>query len=251
MSKPVRPRRRPQPKRRVAPDAAAPLTLAIDTSGAVESLALVQGGLVLADQRARRPRRRGTALGVAIDRLLDSVGRTPGDLAAISVGTGPGAFTGLRVGISTARGMARALGIPLYGFDSTLGLACAVPGHDVVVVLDARRDEVYVARYRAAAEVDGLPVAEHATRIESPESLASSLAAEPARLLVGDGARLYADALLAAAPQHRVGTLEPGGAALGPVAHDAARRLAEGDRPALASVLPLYLRDHDAAQRSG
>jgi len=250
MSKPVRPRRRPQPKRRVAPDTSAPLTLAIDTSGAVESLALVQGGLVLADQRARRPRRRGTALGVAIDRLLASVGRAPADLAAISVGLGPGAFTGLRVGISTARGMARALDIPLYGFDSTLGLACAAFGHDVVVVLDARRDEVYVARYAAAADPASLPTPEHATRLESPEDLAASLVDAPSRLLVGDGARLYADQLLAAAPQHRIGTLEPGGAALGAVARDAARRLAADERPALASVVPLYLRDHDAAQRA-
>lgn len=250
MSKPVRPRRRPQPKRRVAPDASAPLTLAIDTSGAVESLAVVQGGLVLADQRARRPRRRGTALGVAIDGLLASVGREPKDLSAISVGIGPGAFTGLRAGISTARGMARALHIPLYGFDSTLGLACAAHGRDVTVVLDARRDEVYVARYRAARDSGALPVAEHPTRLESPEALAASLADEPARLLVGDGARLYAEQLLAAAPQHQVGTLEPGGAALAAVAHDAARRLAAGEHPPLASVVPLYLRDHDAAQQA-
>lgn len=243
-----RPRRRPpQRKRRVEPDPTAPLALAIDTSGAVEGLALVQGDLVLADLRARRPRRRGTALGVAIADLLASVDRRPQDLSAITVGLGPGAFTGLRVGIATAQGLARALSIPLYGFDSTLGLACSIPAadRDTVVVLDARRDEVYVRSYGPGA---GLPIARGPTRLLSPAALAVELSEASPALLIGDGARLYATEFTAAAPQHTQLGLQPSGPALGSIAADALQRLAAGEGAPVASVQPIYLRDHDAAR---
>ncbi|MCO4771216.1 MAG: tRNA (adenosine(37)-N6)-threonylcarbamoyltransferase complex dimerization subunit type 1 TsaB [Deltaproteobacteria bacterium] len=250
MSAPRRPRRRaPQRKPRVEPDPSAPLALALDTSGATEALALVQGDLLLADQRVRRPRRRGTALGVAIRDLLASVSRTPADLSAITVGLGPGAFTGLRVGIATAHGLAGALGVPLFGFDSTHGLACAAFATDrpTVVILDARRDEVYAATYAGAA--DGtLPTVVSPTRLLSPAALAEELVDLPPSLLVGDGARLYASQLLAQAPHHLLGRLQPGGPALGPLAADALRRAAGGERPSLARVQPTYLRDHDAAK---
>lgn len=249
MSSPVRPRRPPQPKPRIQADPTAPLALAIDTSGAVEALAVVQGDLVLVDQRVRRLRRRGTALGVAIANLLDSVGRSPSDLAAITVGLGPGAFTGLRVGIATAHGLARALDIPLFGFDSTLGLACAPLGHtdEIVVVLDARRDEVYSALYQPGP---GLPVVTNPTTLQSPASLGALLADRKPALLLGDGARLYADALLAAAPQHQVAGLHPSGPALAALARDAITRFEAGERPSIASIQPVYLRDHDAAKKT-
>ncbi len=248
MSSSVRPRRRPQPKRRIQADSAAPLALAIDTSGAVEALTVVQGDLVLADQRVRRPRRRGTALGVAIAALLDSVGRSPSDLTAITVGLGPGAFTGLRVGIATAHGLARALDIPLFGFDSTLGLACAPLGHtgETVVVLDARRDEVYSAFYTPG---ESLPVVTVPTMLHSPAELGTLLSSRAPALLLGDGARLYSDVLLAEAPQHRVAGLHPSGPALAAVARDTIHRFEAGERPPIASIQPVYLRDHDAAKK--
>ncbi len=249
MSAPVRPRRRPTPKRRVEADLDAPLGLALDTSGAVEAIVLVQGGLVLADQRVRRPRRRGTALGVAIRDLLHAVDRTPAQLSAITVGLGPGAFTGLRVGIATAHGLTRALGIPLFGFDSTLGLAHAAFGWsgDVVVVLDARRDEVYAATYRTGP--GGLAVVDP-TELLAPSVLAERLAGRSPALLVGDGARLYAETLEAAAPQHTLGALQPGGPALAPLAAEALDRAVAGEHPPIASLQPVYLRDHDAARPS-
>lgn len=243
----ARPRRRPQAKPRVVADPEAPLALAIDTSGAVEALAVVQGDLVLADQRIRRPRRRGTALGVAIQQLLASCDRAPSDLAALTVGIGPGAFTGLRVGLATAHGLATALRIPLYGFDSTLGPACAVgrPGRPVAVVLDARRDEVYSAVYDL--DGDGLPTVVRATTLESPAALHGALPDDA--LLVGDGARLYANALTAGKPSRTVGVLQPEGPSLAPLAADALRRLAAGESPPLATVQPVYLRDHDGVRK--
>jgi len=112
------------------------------------------------------------------------------------------------------------------------------------VVLDARRDEVYAAIYGPGAQV------RHPTTLLSPAALGLLLADHAPALLVGDGARLYAETLLAAAPQHRVGALQPGGPALGPLAAAALVRLEAGERPHIASIQPVYLRDHDAAKKA-
>lgn len=242
-----RPRRKgPPPRPRIGADPNAPLILAIDTAGPIEAVVLLQGDLVIADQRLRRPRRRGTALGVGIRDLLAAVDRTPQDLSAIAVVTGPGAFTGLRVGVATAHGLARARGIPLYGYDATLASACAIsPGTRVGVLLDARRDEVYTAVYAARGD-DALPTVERETTLESPASFASAVSG-PIRL-VGDGARLYAELLRAELPESTVGWLTPTGPGLAALARDASDRLARGEAGPVAEVQPVYLRDHDAAK---
>ena len=247
----TRPRRAaPAPRPRITADRSAPLVLAIDTSGPVETTLLLQGSLVLADQRLRRPRRRGTALGVGIRDLLDGVDRTPADLTAIGVVTGPGAFTGLRVGIATAHGLARACRIPLFGYDATLAMACgATPGVGRVgVLLDARRDEVYTALYALRAD-DRLPTAVRPTTVESAAAFVAVAGPEPI-FLVGDGARLYSSLLEQALPNARVGHLTPVGPDLSAIARDVVRRLEGGFPGPVADVQPLYLRDHDAAQRS-
>jgi tRNA threonylcarbamoyladenosine biosynthesis protein TsaB len=136
------------------------LILALDTATTTATAALVRDGEPLAEA-AVPPRE----IYAAIDGLLDD----PTELDAIAVGVGPGSFTGVRIGIAAARGMAFALDRPLAGVSTLEALAAGAPG--AIPVVDARRREVF-------ALIDG------AARTLAPSDL-------PAATLVGDGARRY------------------------------------------------------------
>lgn len=140
--------------------AAAGPVLGIETGGAQAEMAVVAGGRVLAEC-SRGVASHGAELPDAVAELLGLAGVAAGDLKGLAVGIGPGSFTGLRVGLSYAKGLAMATGCALVGVPSldTLALAalaeagCA-PGRMICPVLDARRGEVYAALYRVCA--DGL-----------------------------------------------------------------------------------------------
>ena len=165
-----------------------------------------------------------------IEEALSAAGIVRQDLTAIAAGVGPGPFTGLRVGLVTARTLAFVLDVPVYGVCTLDVLAveavdgAAVPGgadHGFVVATDARRKEVYLARY----DGDG-------ARLEGP------VVGRPADLatddwVVGEGGVLYPDAF-----PHRAGPTAPSAGWL-------ARAVAE-ERVELVDPEPLYLRRPDA-----
>jgi len=130
--------------------------LAFDTATPVVTVALHDGTRVLSGETADGARRHGELLAAMIERVLAAggVGRT--DLEAIAVGTGPGPYTGLRAGVVTARVLASALRIPAVGVCTLDVMArAAVPaaaGREFIVAADARRKEVYWARYGPAAQ---------------------------------------------------------------------------------------------------
>jgi len=140
------------------------LTLAFDTATSVATAALVRDGEVLGERVSRAVRVLEDA-----DELLREAGGAPGDLTALAVGTGPGSFTGLRLGLAAARGLAFALDLQVAGVSTLDALAAGAPG--AVPVIDAGRREVFTLR-------DGEPV------VCSPQEV------EP-RLCVGDGALRY------------------------------------------------------------
>lgn len=242
-----RPTPRARPLARVEADRAAPLVLSMDASGPVECVGLAQGGVVLAESSRRRSRGRGSALAARVRDVLVDADRGVGELAAIACVVGPGSFTGIRVGIATAQGMAAALGIPTVSWTATEAWALAVQG-PVVVALDARRDEVYGEAFDVSATGDLerlLPL-----RLGSPDAWFEAALALRAALVIGDGARLYADRLTAAwaGPARIVRHLA--GPALGAVAARSAALVAsEPGRPS-EPLRPIYLRDHDAAKPS-
>src|SRR5262245_14853132 len=86
----------------------------------------------------------------ALDRMLKEIRARPSQIGAVLVGTGPGSYTGLRVGIAIALGLSHAAGAAIRGVCSfeTLAWAETKPGEECVVLLDARQDELYLARYR-------------------------------------------------------------------------------------------------------
>jgi tRNA threonylcarbamoyladenosine biosynthesis protein TsaB len=141
--------------------------LAFDTATDVATSALVDDGEVLAE-RASRAR---TVL-EDVDALLRQGGAHSRDLDALAVGIGPGSFTGVRIGLATARGLALALDLRGAGVSTLAALAAGAPG--AVPVVDARRSEVF-------ALVDGEP------SVLAP----ADLTIEPGMLCIGDGARRY------------------------------------------------------------
>jgi tRNA threonylcarbamoyladenosine biosynthesis protein TsaB len=113
------------------------LTLAFDTATHVATSALVDDGEVLAERVSR-----AVTLLEDVDALLRQAGARPGDIDALAVGIGPGSFTGVRVGLATARGLAFALGVPVAGVSTLEALLAGATG--ALPVVDARRREVFV-----------------------------------------------------------------------------------------------------------
>lgn len=143
------------------------LLVAFDTATDVATSALVWDGEVLGEQRSRA----ATVL-QDVDALLRRGGVRDSRLEGIVVGTGPGSFTGLRIGLATARSLAFALDLPVAGVSTLAALAAGAPG--ALPVIDARRREVF-------ALLDGAPA------VLAPEELEVA----PGTVCVGDGAVRY------------------------------------------------------------
>jgi len=221
--------------------------LGLETGGAHASLGLRWAGGLTGDRLpAAQPHAR--VLADAVTRLLHRCGVELADLAAIAVGLGPGSFTGLRVALSYAKGLALAGGCPLVGVPSLDALAlCAAaawqPAAELQLcpLLDARKGEVYAAIYRG--QHDGL------TRlcedlVIKPRQLAASL--EEPVVFFGEGARVYAGEL-AVARQGRVAELGAGWTAAEAVAILGAARLARRQIDNARGLEPRYVRPPEAA----
>jgi tRNA threonylcarbamoyladenosine biosynthesis protein TsaB len=186
----------------------------------------------------------------ALMSLLDEANLAPDRIEALAVGVGPGAFTGLRVGLATAQGWARAAGIPLVAVPSPDALALPFLGKagQVMTLCDARKAEVYAAFYRGLDDA-GVPQRAGEVVVLAPGLLRSwweGLGAPPA-LAVGN-------ALAAARPflegAHGLG-FSPGGEVprASAVARTGARLLANGGALEPARLIPCYVRSPDALPR--
>src|SRR6185369_5960506 len=126
--------------------------LGIETSTRRGSVAAVEGTLTLGTLAHEEPSAHAERVLSLIEILLAEVGWSRASIERIAVGIGPGSFTGLRVGIALAQGMALGLGRPIVGVGSLAALASSAPATDRrtrVPVLDARRGELFVAAYDA------------------------------------------------------------------------------------------------------
>jgi len=215
--------------------------LAIETSTEACSVALIHGDEVIARSEIA-PRRHAELVLPMADALLAEAGLGRHALDVIAVGRGPGAFTGVRLGISLAQGMALALDVPVVTVSSLAALALEAPEDDdssILAVIDARMGEIYAASYRRD-DLGGLIELDE-ERVCTPESLV--LSPSGAWHVVGTGWTTYADILR----PHLTGTLRSAEGARYPqarhVAELAAREFAAGHAHAPEQALPVYLRD--------
>jgi tRNA threonylcarbamoyladenosine biosynthesis protein TsaB len=221
------------------------LLLALDTSTSQVSVAIGDGGAVVGSVALVGGRRHAEQLAPAIDYLRTECRVALSDLAAIAVGTGPGLFTGLRVGVTTAKVMAEALRIPVVGVPSLDLVASPLrsSGRTIVAVLDARRHEVFAARYQPVP--GGVQrISDYA--VHAPAELVAELAVEPhGLLLAGDGVERFPAEFAALDHAEYAGSSfsAPSVAALVELATARAER-EEFEQPG--ELRPLYLRQSDA-----
>lgn len=221
------------------------LILGIETASLQVGCAIGGHEGVLASFHASRRRRHVEALVPAIEFTCDQAGVGLDDLAAIAVDIGPGLFSGLRVGVTTAKTLAQALRLPVIGVTSLDLLAFSVRHSTRLIVpaLDARRGELFYGFYR---QVPGGVQCLSGYQVGGPDDLASELIARGEDvLLVGDGALRYADDLENGVQGDVAGppNVYPSAAALVSLAHP--RALREEFVPA-SELEPLYLRKTDA-----
>jgi tRNA threonylcarbamoyladenosine biosynthesis protein TsaB len=183
-----------------------------------------------------------TFLVPAIDFCFDQVGWSPSALDAVVVDVGPGLYTGIRVGLATAQGLAAAFGIPVIPAVSLDAIALeARTGHRLIwAVVDVRRGELAVARYRP---VPGGVVKEGEVELVRPEVLAAQLDSSPDESLVVGDVGAFPDGLLLGL--HQVKTGRPRYPYAVTLAEAARAKFERGDFPAPDEIRPLYLREPD------
>jgi len=227
--------------------------LAIDTATDVLALAISEHGGIVAESNLDAGRHHLELLLPKIQDLLQEYEKSITDIEAIAVGTGPGTFSGLRVGIATARALSQMLRVPLAGFNTLEAVALQLAGEDAIAatpmllpIIDAKRGQIFTQLYRREGEDRVVPESE--VLCISPEGLPAKLVQiAPGKVKAGgNGAVAYHDQL--GASSHLV---------LLPADHPANRVRAIWHFQALSKdaiyqprqlleVLPLYVREPDA-----
>ena len=209
--------------------------LLIETSTSVLSVALACDGTVVAERICTEPRMQASLTAPLVKEVLDNAGLKVTDCDAVAVSSGPGSYTGLRVGVSTAKGLAFGAGKPLIAVGTLDILVDGVTDRPdfIVPMIDARRMEVYTAVYSA----EGERLTEVESHIIGPDSFAEYLAKGKV-LFVGDGALKGKDVI--AHPNASFQEAYPLARHMAPRARKA---FEEGKFENLAYFEPFYLKD--------
>jgi tRNA threonylcarbamoyladenosine biosynthesis protein TsaB len=216
------------------------LILALDTATEKGSLALMAEDRVLMEYALESHGTYLTRLMPGVAALLTQTGKVPADLAAVAVSLGPGNFTGLRIGLATAKTLAWSLGCPLVPVPTMETLAARFPfhPHPIGVVMDAKRGEVFWGLFKCPEDqpqgLEGplrLPVADLPARLASP------------LLLTGPGLDVYYEVLTSQlSPEITLAPLEMRWPRAATLARLAGQRLKLGLTAPPAQLVPTYLR---------
>jgi tRNA threonylcarbamoyladenosine biosynthesis protein TsaB len=174
--------------------------LGIETATAVCAAAVVEHGSVCSEHSLNTPHVHSEKLIALIDRTLGTIGMGIESLDGIAISIGPGSFTGLRIGLSVAKGLAYAHSKPLLAVPTLKALASntlrcqqAKPGELILSMIDARRDEVFSAGYRATgSNLDEIME----TRLRSLEEVYQQVRNESRVIVSGDGAEKFQQFLM-------------------------------------------------------
>jgi tRNA threonylcarbamoyladenosine biosynthesis protein TsaB len=224
--------------------------LAIDTASDTACVGLVEDGVVRAESVARVSAQHGETLLPRVADVLAQAGVDKHAIDLVAVGLGPGSFTGVRIGLATAKGLALGLGKPIVGVRSSHVLAAAIDGALRVVAIDGKKGEVFASAWRA----DGDALASLVEDVHgAPHAIATTL-----RAAIGDGVVTLVGTGVAAYPAF--------GAALGSIvradperdvvraatlARVAEAMLASSGPSDLAALEPVYVRAADALLPGG
>jgi tRNA threonylcarbamoyladenosine biosynthesis protein TsaB len=223
------------------------LVLGVETSTMQGGVALMGEDRLVSEYLLNVEATHSERLLPAIDRMLGDAGVGLDAVSGIAVSIGPGSFTGLRIGLSTVKGLAYATGLPVVGVPTLEAMARSVPFAAVQVcpVLDARKHEVYAALFRCERDVLVRLMEDAAL---SPEALCAKI--RKPTLFLGDGLsaygelfrRLLGDRMLVPPPACRGGRPAC-------VAELGRQRLLRGERDAAEALVPRYLRPSEAELR--
>ena len=223
--------------------------LALDTATNSCSVAATDDGVLCAESTIHKNQTHSKHLMELIHSVLEIAGFSVRDLDGLAVTIGPGSFTGLRIGISTIKGLAHALGKPVVGVSTleALALQCGQTPYLICPLLDARKGEVYAATYRFDA--DQL-VQETNARAMRPEAVTEDI--NSPCMFIGTGARLYRQSIIAVAGslahfvsegQNRIRASS--------VAALSIARFEANDTDGIAGLVPHYIRKSDAELNFG
>ena len=233
------------------------MILGVDTATATASVALVEDGRLISEEIRSSMHRRGPGsrgnhaeiLLPAIETVLSRAGVSLPAISAFAVSIGPGSFTGLRIGLSTVKGLVYGSEIPVVGIPTLAAIAGKVTGWDGLICpfLDARKKEVYTALFRQRAGA-----VERLTEdlVSSAEAIIERVAAldggEPC-LFIGDGIQSYGQLITAALGGRSRVTLGEGYPSTAcAVAQLGEARIARQERDPVGAMVPRYLRPSEA-----
>ena len=215
-----------------------PRFLILETSGRVGQVALAEGETLLAARRLDEARRQARDLAPAVAQLLAEGGWKPRDISAVVVSRGPGSYTGLRVGVMSAKAFAYAAGCPVLAIDAFAAIAAQAPpeASALDVIADAQQQKVYVQRFERGVPASSLTI----------RPATEWLAGTPAPWVSGPGLRLHRDRLPPDVRAVEESLWDPRPESLLALA---LRRWAAGERDDPFAVEPLYLRPSSAEEQ--
>ena len=175
--------------------------LLIETATDVCSVAVSEGNEILSSGHITEARSQASQLAPLIQDTVSRAGMQISGLAAVAVSSGPGSYTGLRVGVSTAKGICFGAGIPLIGIETLTAIACGTlktgaaqedpDGTVIIPMIDARRMEVYTALYDSSAQ----RISETEAVVLTPDTFSGTLEKYHRVIFTGDGAAKYENML--------------------------------------------------------